>query len=66
MLDAVARLERAGERAAAYDLRRRALRVYSRRWDDQGREALLKIHREACDRLAASPRAVMLGLVPAC
>jgi hypothetical protein len=65
VLDAVSRLERAGERSAAFELRHRALRVYSRRWDERSRRALEKVLHDAAQRLAASPRAVMLGLVTA-
>jgi hypothetical protein len=65
VLSAASNLERAGERAAAYELRGRALKVYSRRWDDRSRRSLEKLLREAGHRLAASPRAVMLGLATA-
>jgi hypothetical protein len=61
VLDAVARLERAGERERAYDIRRRAIRVYSARWDEPGRRNLQKLAREAGARLAANPRAVALA-----
>jgi hypothetical protein len=56
VLDALARLERAGQRAAAYDIRRRAYRVYATRWDESGRRSLAKLVREAHGRLAAEPR----------
>lgn len=61
VLDAVARLERAGERAAAYEIRRRAIKTYSARWDDKGKRSLDKLAREAGAQLAASPRATALG-----
>jgi hypothetical protein len=51
VLDALARLEAAGERAAAYDLRVSAQRIYATRWDDGGMRALQKIVREADGRL---------------
>lgn len=59
VLDAVARLERAGDRAQAYDIRRRAIRTYSGRWDPAGRRALAKLAREAQGRIAAMPRAAV-------
>lgn len=57
VLDALAGLEAAGERAAAYDLRLRAQRIYATRWDDGGMRALQKIVREADARVPHSPQA---------
>jgi len=62
VLDAVARLERTGERAQAYEIRRRAIRTYSARWDSNGRRSLVKLAREAQARLDASPRAATAAL----
>jgi hypothetical protein len=52
VLDTVWRLERAGERSAALDIRRRAVNTYSTRWDDGGRRELVRINRDAMRRLA--------------
>ena len=61
VLDAVARLERVGERAAAYEIRRRAIRAYSARWDAGGTRSLGKLLAETQARLDASPRAAAVG-----
>ena len=61
VLEAVSRLERAGERQAAYEIRYKALRTYSTRWDEAGRRALCRLEQDAYARLAASPRAVSMA-----
>lgn len=43
ILDAIAALERAGERGAAADLRRRAVATYSRSWDARAHRRLTEI-----------------------
>ena len=58
VLETVARLERAGERSFAFEIRRKALRTYSTRWDEGGRRALIRLDREAQMRLDATARAV--------
>jgi hypothetical protein len=55
VLDVVARLERAGGRAEAFDIRRRALKVYSTRWDEHGRQQLTKLAAEGRVRLDRRP-----------
>ena len=55
VLDTVSRLEHVGERAYAFDIRRRALRTYSTRWDDGGRRALVQLNRKAQVRLSCVP-----------
>ena len=56
VLDEIARLERAGERAVAYDIRQRAIATYSHRWDERGARALEKLVAEARNKVAAAPR----------
>jgi len=58
VLETVARLERAGERQFAFEIRRKAVRTYSTRWDEGGRRALLRLDRDAQARLEATRRAV--------
>ncbi len=62
VLDAVARLERAGERATAYEIRRRAIRTYSGRWDVSGTRALARLVRDAQRRIDAVPRGTAVSL----
>jgi hypothetical protein len=61
VLEVVGRLERVGERRAAYDIRRKAQRAYSARWDERTRRTLGKLERDAHARLAASPCAAAVG-----
>ena len=56
VLDEVARLERAGLRTVAFDIRARAIATYSARWDDRGTRALEKLVAEARRKLAAAPQ----------
>ena len=61
VLDVVGRLERVGERRAAYDIRLKARRAYSNRWDERARRTLVSLERDAQARLAASPCAGAVG-----
>ena len=61
VLDEVARLERAGQRVVAYDVRRRAITTYSARWDERGCRRLEKLLAEARTKLAAAPEASPAG-----
>ena len=58
VLETVARLERFGERDYAWQIRQKAVRAYSTRWDEGGRRALLRLDRDAQARLEATRRAV--------
>ena len=62
VLDTIARLERVGDRKAAYDIREKALRTYSRRWDERGRQALERLDRSARARLESHPRSASIAL----
>lgn len=53
VLETVARLERAGQREVAWDIRRRALLAYSTQWNAHGRRSLEKLNREARGVLAS-------------
>ena len=61
VLDEIARLERAGERAVAYDIRQRAIATYSHRWDQRGARSLEKLVAEARTKVAASPKAAQVA-----
>ena len=58
VLETVARLERAGEREFAFEIRRKAVRTYSTHWNERGRRALLRLDRDAQERLETTRRAV--------
>jgi hypothetical protein len=64
LLDEVARLERAGERSVAYDIRQRAIATYSHRWDERGARALEKLVAEARTRAASAPKVPQVAPVP--
>lgn len=62
VLDTVWRLERAGEREAAFEIRRRAVHAYATHWGERGRRELIKINRDAQRRLARSPGGALIAL----
>jgi hypothetical protein len=53
VLETVTRLEHAGHREVALEIRRKALQAYSTRWDTRGRRTLEKLNREAHHALAS-------------
>ena len=63
VLETVARLERAGERTFAFDIRQKALRTYSTRWDEGGRRTLVRLDRDGQARLEATRRAIARAAV---
>ena len=58
VLETVARLERAGERAFAWQIRQKAVRTYSTQWNERGRRTLLRLDRDAHARLETTRRTV--------
>jgi hypothetical protein len=64
VLDEVARLERAGSRAVAYDIRQRAIATYSHRWDERGLRALEKLLAEARTKAASAPKVAHVATLP--
>ena len=59
VLETVARLERAGERSFAWEIRQKAVRTYSTQWNESGRRTLLRLERDAQARLETTGRAVL-------
>ena len=49
LLDRVAQIEANGQRAAAYRLRIKATRIYSKCWDDRARRALQELLARTAD-----------------
>lgn len=50
VLDRIAQIDAAGQRAVAYRIRVKATRIYSRAWDDRARRGLEGLLRDAADR----------------
>ena len=65
VLEAVARLERVGERSAAFRIRRDAIKAYSTNWNEAGRRRLERLSRDAQRVLENHPRAAAAGSLAA-
>ena len=55
LLDRVAQIEAEGGRATAYQLRSKATRIYSKRWDDRARRSLQDLLDRSVDRRLGHP-----------
>jgi hypothetical protein len=55
LLDRVAQIEAAGRRAAAYRLRSKATRIYSKCWDDRARRSLQDLLDRSVDERLGRP-----------
>jgi hypothetical protein len=55
LLDRVAQIESEGHRSAAYRLRSRATRIYSKCWDDRARHALQDLLDRTFDLSVSQP-----------
>jgi hypothetical protein len=50
LLDRIAQIDAAGERALGYRIRAEATRIYSRAWDDRARRGLEALLRQSAER----------------
>jgi hypothetical protein len=50
LLDRIAQIDAAGHRALGYQIRRDAIRIYSRAWDERARRGLESLLRQSAEK----------------